>query len=194
MSNKTVHSSDRRKRRKSIHYQILLYTLSFLSGSLGPIIFYHTHMTKDMVRKFHQRNGEIRIQIKGQSVRGRAFVDTGNSLREPVTGKAAHLVRYQFLKPCLDMRARRVIEGFYGGFSWKRQETPGAAWEGFRLIPYRAVGTEKGVLLGITADEMVFTDHKRKYIEDGCVIVPYPGKPFGKNGYEALLHPEILRK
>ena len=124
-------------------------------------------------------------------------MDTGNSLCDPVTGRAVHLVRYQLLKPCLDPEAGRIIEQFYGnisGIKKIRREQADISGIGFRIIPYHAIGTEKGVLLGITADKLVFSDQGRKYIEEGCVIVPYPGDPFGEQGYEVILHPDILRK
>ena len=75
-----------------------------------------------------------------------------------------------------------------------RREQADISGIGFRIIPYHAIGTEKGVLLGITADKLVFSDQGRKYIEEGCVIVPYPGDRFGEQGYEVILHPDILRK
>ncbi len=84
----------------------------------------------------------------------RALVDTGNLLRDPLTGD-----------PVLIAEGRAVARLFPRDCVPTEQELchPAAALERLsqrwtstrlRLVPYRAVGTERGLLLAVRVDEM----------------------------------------
>ena len=95
----------------------------------------------------------------------RALVDTGNGLRDPMTGKMVIL---------LDEKGRNRID------SQELYRENRAV-----LIPYRAVGTERGVLNGIRIDGLRFQEKEWSHV----VVAFYDGK---FDGYEVLLNQEIL--
>jgi len=103
----------------------------------------------------------------------KALLDTGNCLYEPLTGKPVCLVEYEHLKACLKN---------------------GKNIPGLRAIPYHSIGKKDGVLLGVTADKLIFQNQRRKYEQSGCIIGIYPGKISKSGDYGAIVHPDILKK
>ncbi len=111
--------------------------------------------------------GKVCFIIDGESYFFRAFADSGNSLREPISGKPVVL---------LDIRGA-------AGLPFRSSDLP----DRYRVIPYRAVGTEAGNLDGIRTDKTVFQNIE---IED-TYIAFYDGV-FGE--YEALVNKDFLER
>jgi sigma-E processing peptidase SpoIIGA len=136
-----------------------------------PLIFYHTRFTKEYSPKNY--NGSLKIYMNGHCTAVRAILDTGNRLYEPLTGKPVCLVEYGCLKSVLNSENvfRRV-----------------------RLIPYHSIGKKHGVLLGITADKLIFQNHRGKFGKRGCIIGIYPGNLSRSGEFHAIIHPDLLKK
>ena len=156
---------------KSVHHQILRCGICFLLGNLFACIFFHTHFAKEYFRKNYQ--GKLHIFIKDRAITVNAFVDTGNHLYEPVSGRPVCLVEYDVVKKYLNPDVMNL-----------------RTWP----IPYRTIGKCDGLLWGVTADKLIFQNKWRKNIKSGCIIAFYHGK-IGKSGeYGAIVHPDILEK
>ena len=106
--------------------------------------------------------GKVCLRLNGRSYWFEAFADSGNGLREPLTGRPVML---------LDRSGAARLG-----------EIPP---ERFAAVPYRAVGTETGLLKGFRADEIEF---EGKSIS-GPIIAFYEGN-FGE--FEMLLNREVL--
>jgi len=106
--------------------------------------------------------GKVCLIISGRTYMFEALVDSGNSLREPLTGRPVML---------MDSKGAARL--------------PVLPPERYAAVPYRAVGTENGILSGFRADEIEFEGRRLK----GVVIAFYEGD-FG--GFEMLLHREVL--
>lgn len=156
---------------KSVHHQILLCGCFFVIGSLCPIIFFHTHFAKEYTLKNY--SGDLHIFLNGRHIVVKALVDTGNHLYEPLTGKPVCLVEYESLKACLDR---------------------GKTFQNVRAIPYHSLGKEHGMLWGVTAEKLIFRNHRQKIEQSGCIIGIYPEKISKSGDFNAILHPDILNK
>lgn len=110
--------------------------------------------------RFTGRGGkaEVLLKTKYGQVSFTALKDTGNRLREPVSGAPVIIVSEEELMPLLsdsdkanmyDTRGMDTAERFL------------RLRGGFRLIPYQTVGTEGGLLLAFCPEE-VYIDGKRK--------------------------------
>ena len=143
----------------------------FLMGNMLPVIFFHTHFTKE----YSQRNciGNLHIYMNGKHMKMRALVDTGNRLYEPITGKPVCLVEYQRVRQYLDFR-------FLNSKTW--------------LIPYRTIGNNKGMLWGVTADKVIFQNKWRKKMKSGCILALYKGNISQSGEVCAIVHPDIFEK
>lgn len=81
----------------------------------------------------------VELTHDGKKIRLTALQDTGNTLRDPVTGSPVLVV---------DARTAQKLTGLTPQQLKKPVETMGQL-PGLRLIPYRAVGQEAGMLLGM---------------------------------------------
>ena len=92
----------------------------------------------------------VKISRGGRTARLAALLDTGHTLSDPVTGDPVLTVWWEALAPLWSREERQALA---------RLEAEGATAvlarlpQGrFRLMPYRAVGVEQGLLLCFTAD------------------------------------------
>lgn len=64
----------------------------------------------------------------------------------------------------------------------------------FRIIPFRSLGRDNGMLVGFKPDEIIIFDSERK-IQSGNIIVAIYSKNLSGDGeYSALIHPEMLKE
>lgn len=91
----------------------------------------------------------VELIWKGRKLRLTALVDTGNTLRDPITG-ASVLVAGVDVAQKLGI-PRSIIEDPISGFT----ELSGA-----RLIPYRAVGCPQGMLLAIRCEQVILNGQR----------------------------------
>lgn len=82
----------------------------------------------------------------GRTVTLTALVDTGNSLKDPISGKAVLVVDGEVARKLLDLNEAQLARPIETMASGKGR--------GLRLIPYCAIGQPKGLLLGLKADSL----------------------------------------
>ena len=121
---------------------------------------------KDRVRK-NRDEAELRVTLGGNSVTLKGFIDTGNILRDPITGRPVCVA------------AKQAMEGL----------VPEAAQ--FCLIPYRSINKKEGLLTGIRPDSAVLSASGRKPKAVNIILAVSKGElPVGQDGrrYDVLLH------
>ena len=80
-----------------------------------------------------------------------ALIDTGNTLSDPITGQSVLVAEGEYLSPLFPPGAapgRQEVADPTGALERLNERWPGR----FRLLPYRAVGTERGLLLAVRMD------------------------------------------
>lgn len=113
----------------------------------------------------------VQIAVNGRRVELTALRDTGNSLRDPVTGEPVLVVGPHAAKILLDLEPGQLREPLE-----VMTENPG-----FRLIPYRAVGQPTGMLLAMKTETIV--DGK-----PGRRVVAFAPEEIGRGDvYDALI-------
>lgn len=138
-----------------------------ISGISYRLIRYFAGRLKEK-RRIHAQLYEVRLQLQELTLCVKGLLDTGNSLREPVSGKPVSILDKNF--------ASRIF----------------LEQEGLLLIPYRAVGTSNGILYGFTADrmELVYENERREVLRPIIGIANDPVSA-GKE-YEMLLSPLLF--
>lgn len=102
----------------------------------------------------------LHVRLCGKETVLRAMVDTGNLLRDPVSGKSVIMVQTDRILPLLPLPLRRAIER--GGIS-AIEDYENA--KSIRLIPTRgATGT--ALLPSLTPDELIVEERGRRYEGD----------------------------
>ena len=112
--------------------------------------------------------GTVTIRIDEKIWAMEALIDTGNCLREPLTGKPVILT---------DRKGKRQMEERGMNLQNLAHRTA--------VIPYSAVGVEHGILKGVRLDEVDFAGKRMQ----GSVLAFYEGD---FDGFEILLNRELL--
>jgi len=112
---------------------------------------------------------EVKLLVKEGRVLVDGFIDTGNRLKEPITGKIVHILQEDVAASL--MSADNKPMSF--------------------LVPYHAVGTESGLLTAIRIDrmELVAEDESRTVIMRPLFGL-YQGKLSSNDEYQLILHAE----
>lgn len=125
-----------------------------------------------------------------------ALVDTGNRLRDPLSGHPVMIVEAEsfstLFPPSLYQWIRDHDKPDLNALTQILAQTP---WSSrFRLIPYHSIDREHGMLIGFRPDEiMVRTGSESLSTRD--VIVGICQRRLDPEGvYHALIHPEILQR
>lgn len=106
----------------------------------------------------------------GRSFEARALYDSGNLLTEPVSGKAVSIIEKS-----------SILE------DWMKN-TP----EKFKIIPYKSVGEENGILEGMVIDQLIIQYDDKKVVEDKAVIALYDGKLSSDGRFEMILNHNLI--
>jgi len=148
-----------------IYIDVFTYFKLLCFGILG---FGFTYWFVALIRKRNRDiaiRGKVSMVIDDKNYDFKGYVDSGNSLREPVTGKPVVL---------LDNRGAS-----------KLPFKPSDMTDRYSLIPYKAVGVEFGYLESIRCDRIIFEEK----VSEGAWIAFYNGV-FGD--FEALINRDFL--
>ena len=123
-------------------------------------------------RAGQQRYVPVTVCVSGKTAALTALVDTGNTLRDPLTGRPVLVVDETVAGKLLTLSKEQLAHPV---------ETLAAAkLPGLRLIPYTAVGSAAGLLLGIRPDRVQVDGKEAEY------IVAFAPQRLGQGGYQAL--------
>lgn len=131
---------------RSTLFTLLRLSMDGLTANRGTMmdIFWAGILCAVVIFGFRDRIGfhriiPVELCYNGKTLKLDAFRDTGNTLRDPVTGRSVMVV---------DAKIANALTGL----SEKELMSPVETIEknpGFRLIPYRTVGQPAGMLLGL---------------------------------------------
>ena len=163
--------------------------IAFLGAFLGFTVVHVA--SKGIKNKINKRDMfcNVEINIENKMINVKAMIDTGNLLKEPITGIPVVVIETSKLRGTLPEevieKADDIINGNIGIIEDKYAKR-------LRVIPFTSLGKQNGMLLGIKADEATIkTDENSYNIKD--VIIGMYNKSLTKNGmYNALIGLDIL--
>lgn len=116
------------------------------------------------------QNADVCLKVQGRCAYCKGFWDSGNSLKDPISGKAVVLLE------------KNILEKYKIPIPVK----------GFRVIPFHSVGMENGVLKGFVADELIVKDESGyEMCFQKIVVAIYEGKFSLKEEYQMILSPGL---
>ncbi|MEW6229713.1 MAG: sigma-E processing peptidase SpoIIGA [Bacillota bacterium] len=135
------------------------------------------------------RLGEVHLSVN-------ALIDTGNHLRDPITGSPVILLEYGAIAHSLPEEVRRAFMAFYAGdLGLVSELLADSAWlPRFRVIPFVSVGDEKGLLVGFRADEIRLLKGSHVLSSRNIVVGIHTRRFSPEGAFAALLHPDVLAK
>lgn len=123
---------------------------------------------------------DLEISINNQTKKLKAYVDSGNMLKEPITNIPVIIVEKEKIKNLVNIDLEKIL----GGDNQNIENL------NFRIIPFNSIGKQNGMLIGIKPDfvKVIFDDNE-KYVEN--VIIGLYDKKINKE-YNALIGLELL--
>lgn len=146
----------------SYHFIIMALASGFMV-LLMTVRLAHRHKIKSKIFK------EIKVVILGKIFTAKAIIDSGNSLKDPITRSSVIVISRALSK--------KISESFAKEELVKR----------VCIIPFVAVGTQNGIMQGIRA-EFIEIDEKRFY----NVVLGFNKKDFSGD-FDALLNVDMLK-
>lgn len=131
----------------------------------------------------------ITIEFENRFKTIRAMIDTGNLLKEPLSGKPVIVVEKECLQELIPKEILNNIEKIIlGEYNINLNKYASK----FRVIPFTSLGKENGLLLGLKIDNLqIDYDDQENNIKD--VIVGIYNKKLSKtNTYNALVGLDII--
>lgn len=136
----------------------------------------------------------IEIIINNKKTEVKALLDTGNLLKEPITGMPVIIVEHKSLNKIVPTEILNNLNKIIGGDTYELLENEefSKIISRFRMIPFSSLGKQNGLLLGLKADSInIILDEKTEKINN--VIIGIYDKSFTKNGmYSAIFGLDIL--
>ena len=136
----------------------------------------------------------LKISFENKTSNLPALIDTGNSLRDPITNMPVIVVEFSAIKEILPSDIQSIFEeSRENDLDSISCIISDSRWfSRFRLIPYMSLGKENGMLIGFKPDYIeIGEDEEKKGMND--VIVGIYNRALTKNErYRALLSPELI--
>ena len=137
----------------------------------------------------------IIIELNQRQTQLLALIDTGNSLKEPVSQLPVVIVEYGALEGILP----GLIRDMYSYGKQLDLEAMADMMErlgtdiSFRLIPFKSIGNDSGILMGFKPDRMgIHFDDEFRELKGDIIVAIYNDRLVEDGEYRGLLHPEIL--
>ncbi|OPJ56864.1 sigma-E processing peptidase SpoIIGA [Alkalithermobacter paradoxus] len=183
----------------------------FLSGSIFFIIYFTgiDHMTISLIilvgfvssrflSNYHKvfkgigvlkdTKQTISVQIEDKTIQCTALLDTGNLLKDPLSKDPVIIINVKKLE---DILPEELIYIDYSNMDHKKADhivnkLSLNILKRFRIIPYKVVGSEKNLIVGLKADNLDINGNKRSNIILGL-------SNFSKDSeYDAIVNPNIF--
>ena len=182
--------------------QDILYNNGILKGTypikiafLGAIVGLITlNIAFKLIKNRLNKNDmfcNIKIGYKDNEIIVRAIIDSGNLLKEPITGAEVVVVEKEKLKEIIDEKILNNIEAIiFGQYEALSDEYISR----FRLIPFSSLGKQNGMLLGFKPDlfEVEFDGIITK--NENVVVAIYDKEISKKRQYFAIVGLDLLEK
>ncbi len=170
--------------------------IALLGGIIGFIITYIAfRIVKTKIRKKDMLY-KITIKIEGKEISVNAMLDTGNLLKEPITGMPVIVVQKNELYSVIPEKVLNNIEELIGG---ENKELINNLEEKeyltkFRLIPFSSIGKQNGLMLGLKADEVYIELEEEKERRTDVIIGIFSQALTKNNTYTALIGLDLLER
>ena len=165
-------------------YPLKVVLIGGIIGFLTIIIAFKSYKSKMNKKDIYY---DIKIKLSGKEIETKAIIDTGNFLREPITGDPVVVVERSLMYDILPKSILNNIDDILGGnldLMNDKQEYISR----IRLIPYSSLGNKNGMLLGIKADEIIIENNTMSNV----ILGIYKDSLTKRGEYRALVGLELV--
>jgi len=150
----------------------------------------------DYLEGYYSREGNmvsLEIMINKRTSIIVALIDTGNSLKDPVTNAPVIVVYYKAVLDIFPNEIKRNLKEEISYHEVQKALMNSSYKSRIRAIPYKALGTNNGLLFGIRADKAVVKLKGKTYAVDNPIIGLYESPLSDGGEYDGLIYPELIR-
>lgn len=135
----------------------------------------------------------IIVSLNNKTVEVIGLLDTGNLLRDPLTQTPVIIIQFSAIKELLPNEVQSIFEKYKENDLQVISEimVENVTNLKFRLIPFKSLGKENGMLIGFKPDNVVVKDDEDKSFCD-IIVGIYNNNLSNDDKYVALLHPEMF--
>ncbi len=165
--------------------------IALLGGIVGFVVMYIAFKVLKTKMSKKALIYDIEIKLEEKSVTLKAMLDTGNMLKDPITGIPVIVVEKSSLYEILPKNILDNVEKVIGG-EWPEDEESMKYRARFRMIPFRSIGKENGMLLGFKVDEVKVITDINEISHNKMVVCIHQTKLTKANTYSALMGLDML--
>ena len=148
--------------------------ITLLAGVVGFLIIQYSFSVNKRQMKIRDLLCDLEIYLNSQKVKIKGYIDSGNTLKDPLSMKPVIIVEKNAIKEIID------IDNLNGGDEKLK----------IRLIPFKSIGKQNGMLMGVKP-EYIRIKYNDEYVKTSNVIIGIYDKKISKN-YSALIGLELL--
>lgn len=165
--------------------------IALLGGIIGFIVMYTAFkvLKTKMNKKALIYNVEISLEEKRTILK--AMLDTGNMLKDPITGIPVIVAEKNSLYEILPDSILDNVEKVMGG-DWGDDAENMKYRARFRMIPFHSIGKENGMLLGFKVDEVKIMTDTEEIKHKKIIVCIHQTKLTKANTYSALIGLDML--
>lgn len=139
---------------------------------------------------------DICINVAEKKVVVKALIDSGNFLKEPISGSPVIVVeKYKLIdivpKEILQ-NLKQIVEGKFLGNNEDSEVV--SFLPRFRVIPFSSLGKQNGLLLGIKVDSIIIYFEEEEKVINEIIIGIYDEHLSKKENYTALVGLDLLER
>ena len=170
--------------------------IALLGEIVGFIIVYTAF--KIVKTKLHKKDMvySITIKLEEKMLQTKAMLDTGNLLKDPISGMPVIVVEKQQLYSLLPAKLLNNIEKLIGGdgANLLEQIEEKEILTRFRMIPFSSVGRQNGLMLGFKADEVIIEKGEEKNMRKNVIVGIFNQMLSKNDNYSALIGIDMLEE
>lgn len=169
--------------------------IALLGGIVGFIIINISF--KIIKGKLNRKNMfcDIEIYFIDKISKVKAMIDTGNLLKEPITGAPVIVVEKNMLENVIPKNIIDNIDKIIIGDSQEIIENLDEEYKSrFKVIPFSSLGKQNGILLGFRSDKIIIEYEENKIEENNVIIAIYNQTLSKYEKYTALIGIDLLEE
>ena len=135
----------------------------------------------------------VTVCFGGQDASFSALVDTGNRLRDPISGAPAIIVELEALKSILPDDIVMTLKTWDHDMAGLAEAMSRTQWSWrFRAVPYSSIGRKKGIMAAFRPDRVTVEDGVGSVITSRAIVCVYCSDLSSDRRYRALVNPDIF--
>lgn len=132
---------------------------------------------------------EVTLLWKEKSIVVKGYYDTGNRLRDGMTGKPVSVIDQSILKDLLDEDTLKTLNR---RITYEEEEDMKDTQGKIRYIPYQSVGKEKGLMVVLTMDGLLIQKGEQKVGISNPLIGISPFPISETKEYQLIINSELI--